>query len=145
LRTRFEFLALLLLLFSGCAGPTFAPEEAPEFVVIRDYTPLYRYGPQQGGAPEAQVPKDDRVRMLRRELGFSLVQMTDGMTGYVANEDLAPAPPLPTPPAVHLPLVEESAPVLSVPPVEAPLPKPDLDVAPADAPPAPLATPEAAR
>ncbi len=125
----------MLLALVGCAGPTFAPEAAPEYVAVRDRSPLFRYGPQQGGAPEAQVPKGERVRMLRREFGYSLVQMADGMTGYVANEDLAPAPPLPEPPAVPAggPGAWEDV-AAPLPPVEPPLPKPDLGAAPADGP-----------
>jgi hypothetical protein len=133
LRTRIEPSALLaaMLLLAGCAGPTLAPDVAPEYLVIRDRTPLYHYGPQQGGAPEEQLRKDDRIRMLRHEFGYSFVQISDGQTGYVANEDLAPAPPLPTPPAVAA-VEEKFAPL---PPMEEPpLPKPDMDVAPTDAP-----------
>ena len=73
--------------------------------------------------------------MLRREFGYSLVQLGDGMTGYVANQDFAPAPPLPEPPPVEnfAPADgEDFAPPL--PPVEPALPKPDLDVDPEDAP-----------
>jgi hypothetical protein len=145
LRTCVEFLALAALALAGCAGPTFAPDVAPEYVAIRDRTPLYRYGPQQGGAPEAQVAKDDRVRMLRHELGYSLVQIPDGMTGYVANEDLAPAPPLPTPPAVPISTPEEGEALSPLPPVEPPLPRPDMDVTPVDAPPRASPTPEVSR
>ena len=135
MRTCLETSAILALalLIAACAGPTFAPDVAPEFLVIRDYTPLYRYGPQQGGPPEERLRKDDRVRVLRHEFGFSLVQIGDGQTGYVANEDLAPAPPSIAPPPAPLPADEKFEPL---PPVEEPpLPKPDLDVTPTDAPP----------
>jgi hypothetical protein len=30
--------------------------------------------------------------MLRREFGFSYVEITGGRTGYIANEEIAPAP-----------------------------------------------------
>ncbi len=120
-------------MFAGCAGSTFAPDAAPEYLVVRDKTPLYRYGPQQGGAPENWLRKDERVRMLRHEFGFSFVQSGDTQTGYVANEDLAIAPPLPRPVAVESSI--EHGPVMPFPVVEdPPLPRPDLDQAPADAP-----------
>ncbi|MGH8046364.1 MAG: hypothetical protein ACREKL_03890 [Chthoniobacterales bacterium] len=132
MRTRTELFLLAAFLLAGCAGPTFAPDLAPEYVAVRG-TPLYRDGPQQGGAPEAQIPKDDRVRMLRHEFGYSFVQMSDGMTGYVANMDLAPAPPLPEP--VPAPPEETSRDFAPMPPLaEPPLPKPDMDLPPADAP-----------
>jgi hypothetical protein len=130
---RIEFFALATLLLAGCAGQTFAPEMAPEYVAISDESPLYRFGPQQGGAPEGRLKKGDRVRMLRKEFGYSFVEMSDGLTGYVANMDLAPAPPLAEAPP--MPMVETPDALPSVPPpVEPPLPKPDLDATPADAP-----------
>ena len=126
-----SFVASVFLLAS-CAGPTFAPGVAPESVVIRDRTPLYRYGPQQGGAPESQLSRNDRVLVLRRELGYSLVQIADGQTGYVANEDLAPVPLLPKPSATPViePMDIDYSP--SLPPVEPILP--NLDLIPGDAP-----------
>lgn len=132
---RIELLAIAAALLAGCAGQTFAPEEAPEYVVISQSTPLYRFGPAQGGAPEAYVPKEDRVRMLRREFGYSFVQMSDGMTGYVANMDLAPAPAPPAPPVTP----DSGSPLNYSPPappmdLDPPLPKPDMDASPADAP-----------
>ena len=132
MRARIELpgLLALALILLGCAGETFAPDAAPEYLVIHDLTPLYHYGPQQGGAPEAHLRKDERLRMLRREFGYSFMQMNDGQTGYVANEELEPAPPLPKPP-VQTSDDRESA---SLPPIEPPLPKPDLEAPPADAP-----------
>ena len=79
----------------GCATQTFAPDVAPEYVVIRDYSPFYRLAPQQGRGPDASLHAGDRVKMLRREMGFSLVQLEDLRTGYVANENMAVAPPRP--------------------------------------------------
>jgi hypothetical protein len=89
----FFFLAGLFL--SGCATQSFAPEVAPEYVAIRDFSPFYRLGPQQGRGPDATLRTGTRVKMLRKEMGFSLVQMEDLRTGYVANENLAVAPPRP--------------------------------------------------
>lgn len=124
------------LLLAACAGPTLAPDQAPEYLVTRADTAFYRYGPQQAGPPEARLQQGDRVRRLRDELGFSLVQLpNDGPTGYVANDALAPAPPLATPPAVAPQnLFPPPARVSEPPPVEPPLPKPDFNAPPADAP-----------
>ena len=132
LRVRIELFSLLALALSGCAGPTFAPDAAPEYLVVRNETPLYRYGPQQGGVPDARLRKDERVRMLRHEFGFSFVQSGDAQTGYVANDALAPAPPLPKPPAESFDERETPAPLPAA--AEPPLPKPDLEATPADAP-----------
>jgi hypothetical protein len=133
---RLEFPSLLaaLALLAACAGPTFTPEQAPEFVVLRQNAPFYRYGPQQAEPPEARLDKGERVKRLRAELGYSLVSLSSGPAGYVANEDLAPAPPLPAPAAVPVEKISPEPEAVSAPPVEAPLPKPDLESTPADAP-----------
>jgi len=81
------------LVFSGCAVVTFAPETAPEYVVIRDFSPFYRLGPMQGKGPDASLRAGTRVKLFRREMGFSLVQLEDLRTGYLANENMADAPP----------------------------------------------------
>lgn len=88
------------LLIQGCATQTFAPEQAPEFLVIRDFTPMYRLGPMQARGPDASLKVNTRVKMLRKEMGYSLVQLEDERTGYVANENLAVAPPRPPEPKV---------------------------------------------
>ncbi len=79
------FLLLTACILGGCATQTFAPEAAPEYVIIRDFSPFYRMGPQQGRGPDTSLRADARVKLLRREMGFSLVQLEDLRTGYVAN------------------------------------------------------------
>lgn len=91
-------LVALMALLSGCATETFAPDVAPEYMVIRDYTPFYRLGPQQGRGPDITLRTGMRVKLLRKEMGFSLVQMEDLRTGYIANENMAVAPPRPPEP-----------------------------------------------
>ena len=84
---------LVLWCFVGCATQTFDPANAPEFLVQSDYTPFYSLGPGQERGPDASLQRGERVKMLRREFGFSYVEITDGRTGYIANEEIAPAPP----------------------------------------------------
>jgi len=82
----------------GCTTTTMLdPSEAPEMIIIREYTPFYRIGPQQVRGPDEVLGVNDRVLLLRKELGFSFVQLETGRTGYVANESLAVAPPRPKP------------------------------------------------
>ena len=81
----------------GCATRTVAPDQATEYIVIRGYSSFYKKGPMQSGGPDASLPANTRVKVLRKEMGYSLVQLDDQRTGYVANEDLAPAPPRPQP------------------------------------------------
>lgn len=99
--SRFRAAAVAALVFSaavflgGCASEVFAPDVAPEYVVIRDYAGFYRLGPQQARGPDAALRTDTRVKLLRKEMGFSLVQLEDLRTGYVANENMTVAPPRP--------------------------------------------------
>lgn len=93
--TRLFLLLPIAIFLSGCATETFAPDVAPEYVVIRDFTPFYRMGPQQGRGPDTSLRTGIRVKLLRREMGFSLVQLEDLRTGYVANENMTVAPPRP--------------------------------------------------
>lgn len=88
-------LALLLPVIATSCGTTqnFSPEEAPDYMVIRDYTPFFRTGPMQSRGPDASLPTQTRVKVFRLEMGYSLVQLDDLRTGYVANENIAVAPP----------------------------------------------------
>jgi hypothetical protein len=61
---------------------------------------LYRYGPAQSFGADYNLKQGQRVLMLKRESGFSRIMTEDGQSGYVANEDLALAPPPPPPPKV---------------------------------------------
>ena len=94
----FPLVCLSGLFLGGCVLETYAPETAPEYVIIRDATGFYRLGPEQGHGPDVLLAVQTRVKMLRREMGFSLVQLEDTKTGYVANENMAVAPPRPAQP-----------------------------------------------
>ncbi|MBV8353390.1 MAG: hypothetical protein JOZ21_14065 [Verrucomicrobia bacterium] len=60
---------------------------------VRDHVKLYQSGPQQITGPDALLQKGTLVRMVRRALGYSLVQTVEGnQLGWVANEDLGRAP-----------------------------------------------------
>ncbi len=92
--------SLVLLLvasffLSSCATETYEPSAAPEYMSTRDFSPFYRLGPQQGRGPDATLRAGTRFKLLRREMGFSYVQLEDGRTGYVANENMSVAPPRP--------------------------------------------------
>lgn len=65
----------------------------PLYVTKADFTPLYRSGPQQPGGPDQSLPKDTLVALLKKGFGYSRVQLEGGLDGYVATEDLTPAPP----------------------------------------------------
>lgn len=128
-------LAVCLALVVGCASETYAPDAAPEFQVRRGKTPVYRLGPQQAGPPDAWLAAGERVLLLRREFGFSFAQTPAGFSGYIANDDLEPAPPPPPVPRTEPEsMAEQRPPPRDLPIVEEPLPRPDLDERPEDAP-----------
>ncbi len=149
------------VILSGCAATqTYTPQTAPDYVMIRDFTPFYRLGPMQG-RPDASLPSGTRVKLLREEMGYSLVLLSDSRTGYVANENMAPAPPLPPSAPASDSSDSSSKPgkkrrnvpdsprysgeqVNDIPMPEPNTPAPDLNIAPEDvAAPAPTPTPPA--
>ena len=53
-----------------------------------------RYGPQQGNGADQELPKDTLVTLIRPSFGYCKVQLLQGsLEGYVASEDIRPAPP----------------------------------------------------
>lgn len=58
---------------------------------------FYKYGPAQAFGPDSALPRGQRVTLLKREFGYSQIQLADGTTGYVPTEDLKAAPPPPMP------------------------------------------------
>ena len=96
LLSKFKIIAVLFLTAAclvGCATQSFDPDKAPEFLVQSDYAPFYSLGPGQERGPDASLKRGERVKMLRREFGFSYVEIKGGRTGYIANEEIEPAPP----------------------------------------------------
>jgi len=143
---------------ASCAAPkNFAPDQAPEFVIIRNYTPFYRLSPMQRSGPDASLPVDTRVKLLSQDMGYSRVQLEDQRTGYVANEAMAVAPPRPPEPRESLASADSGTrsgnkkrgasgaryrgeQVNDTPLPEVNLPPPDLNIAPEEIT-APAATP----
>jgi hypothetical protein len=129
-------------LIAGCASQTFPPDAAPDFIILRDRTEFYRFGPLQSSPPDALLAKNSPVKLLRREFGYSLVQYAQRETGYVANDDIIPDP---NPPVADLPIPDVEAVVETVerksdrqgPEMmvdDAPLPAPDFGSEPPDDP-----------
>ena len=63
------------------------------FAVSAKQAQVYRFGPSQPTGADALLKQGQRVIMLRQEYGFSRVMTEDGMTGFIANDLIAPAPP----------------------------------------------------
>ena len=62
------------------------------YAVSSSQTPFYRYGPQQGNGPDMQLPHDAIMKVIRPSFGYVKVQLQDGENGFVASEDIRPAP-----------------------------------------------------
>jgi hypothetical protein len=86
------------------------------FAVTAEKAPFYEFGPMQGRGADRELPRDTLVTIIRRSSGYSKVKLSDGKTGFVANDDISKAPErliakssdedwsnLPPPPPVKLP------------------------------------------
>jgi len=95
------FFMIAMSILTGCHAPI-DPKKAGAaaaaaatgqdyMVAISDKVPLYAFGPQQLGVPDELLKKDDLVRVIKTQLGFTLVQTAKGEVGWVPTEDMAPA------------------------------------------------------
>jgi hypothetical protein len=88
-------LATVALLAAGCASSAkpkaLSGTTEVWYSVAANQTSFYHYGPQQGNGPDAQLPRDSIMKIIRPSFGYVKVQLQDGVSGYVANEDIRPA------------------------------------------------------
>ncbi len=103
-RPYFRRILMLVCVAVGCFLPacTTPPSGIPpgtRFIIATTRAPFYKYGPAQSFGADFVLLKNQRVAMLERAFGFSRVMTEDGVTGWVANEELAPAPATPPPSA----------------------------------------------
>ena len=91
--------AAMSALLAGCASNTITP--GTRFVVKNPGTPFYKYGPAQSFGPDFKLEGGTPVTIVERSWGFSRVMTTEGITGYVANDEIeiAPFEPKPAAPA----------------------------------------------
>jgi hypothetical protein len=89
-------IAAASLLTTGCESSKqpkiFSGTTNSWYSVAASQTPFYRHGPQQGNGPDMQLPRDSIMKVIRPSFGYVKVQLQDGENGYVANEDIRPAP-----------------------------------------------------
>ena len=111
-------IATASLLTVGCASSNqpkmFSGTTNRWYSVAANQTPFYRHGPQQGNGPDMQLAHDSIMKVIRPSFGYVKVQLQDGEDGYVANEDIRPAP-------ANL-VAEKLAPPAELPPAELPPP-----------------------
>jgi hypothetical protein len=89
-----SFLTALLML-NACTTAKFSSSQAARYVVSVPKASFYKYGPAQSFGPDLQLPKGQKLTKLDHSFGYSHVMTDDGTSGYVANEDIKPAPPEP--------------------------------------------------
>jgi hypothetical protein len=155
-----KFIALPLLalatLLAGCSTvqkiSDLSGTTGDWYCVTTSQTPFFRYGPQQGNGPDEQLPHDSIMKVIRPSFGYVKVRLQSGTDGYVASEDIRPAPaalvaektapppPEPTPSTLVASHEEQfgldsADPRLIAPPE--PLPSLDSDPLPAEASPTP--------
>ena len=80
---------------STTTDPTIAPVEttvdatSDDFTYVIDHpTTYYTGGPQQGRPPDGTLPNGTRVRVIRDEGSYTLVETVDGMEAHVATDCL---------------------------------------------------------
>lgn len=69
------------------------------YVVTKDQTPFYEYGPRHNMPPDAYLRTGDLVTLLNRTWGWAEVRLEDGRTGIIGRQAvrLATVYDLPTP------------------------------------------------
>ena len=89
-------LPLCAILLAGCTAPAGPGLHAGDsYIVNTQRTLFYLFGPAQAGGPDFALNHGERLTMLSKEYGYSHVAVQGtGQSGYVATEDLVPAPAL---------------------------------------------------
>lgn len=95
-----KFLALFLatgICVSGCSllrrNPLHAYDGEKIYAVTAVKAPFYKFGPQQANGPDAQLPRDTLMKLIRPSFGYCKVHLATGEEGYVAADDIKVAPP----------------------------------------------------
>lgn len=94
-RGRLALVLLACAVLTSCATKGAKLQSSGEkfFAVSSEKTSFYRYGPQQGNGPDETLPKDTLMTLIRPSFGYCKVQLVaTSKQGYVASEDIKPAP-----------------------------------------------------
>jgi len=95
-RSAIPALALAGLL-TACATKSAKLPPGTVCVVSSTRAQFYKYGPAQTFGADESLVQGTRVTMVQRDFGFSRVMLANGVSGYVATDDLEPLPPEPKP------------------------------------------------
>ncbi len=65
------------------------------YVISAPKAGIYKYGPAQSFGPDFMLDEGTEVTIIQHSMGFSRVTTPTGISGYVSNDDIKPAPPKP--------------------------------------------------
>jgi hypothetical protein len=93
-----SLLVLLALCGTSCstpesAAPAAASNSGQYYVVSAREAKFFRYGPQQATGPDEKLAQGTLVTLIRPTFGYRKVQLSNGLQGYVAGQDIHAAPP----------------------------------------------------
>ena len=93
-----SLLVLLALCGTSCstpesAAPAAASNSGQYYVVSAREAKFFHYGPQQATGPDEKLAQGTLVTLIRPEFGYRKVQLSNGLQGYVASQDIHVAPP----------------------------------------------------
>lgn len=93
-----SLLVLLALFGTSCstpesAAPAAASNSGQYYVVSAREAKFFRYGPQQASGPDEKLAQGTLVTLIRPTFGYRKVQLSNGLQGYVASQDIHAAPP----------------------------------------------------
>src|SRR5215468_11096137 len=88
---------LLGLCGTNCSTPGSAAPAASNsgryYVVSPRKALFFRYGPQQANGPDEKLPQGTLVTVIGLAFGYSKIQLSNGLQGYVASQDIQAASP----------------------------------------------------
>ncbi len=87
------FIAIFVAGCGSSAKRSAAKNSGNYYVVLSASAPFYGYGPQQATGPDKKLPRDTLLTVGRISFGYAKVKLDSGEEGYVAREDIRPAPP----------------------------------------------------
>ncbi len=93
-----SLLILLALCGASCstlesAAPAAASNGGQYYIVSARAAAFYRYGPQQANGPDEKLAQGTLMTLIRPVFGYSKVQLSNGLQGYVASQDIHAASP----------------------------------------------------
>ena len=93
-------LILLALCGASCSSPqsggqtgATAANSGQYYVVSAKEAEFYRYGPQQANGPDEKLAQGSLLTLVRPAFGYSKVQLSNGVEGYIASQDIHAASP----------------------------------------------------